>query len=51
MRLRWRPLVSFVVGYASIAWLLRFVGAHTISAFVPYRVVLGLGVLTAVVIG
>jgi undecaprenyl-diphosphatase len=42
-------LVSFVVGYASIAWLLRFVGRHTISAFVPYRVLLGLAVLVAVV--
>jgi undecaprenyl-diphosphatase len=37
-------LVSFVVAYASVAWLLRFVAHHTIVAFVPYRVVLG-GVL------
>ncbi len=43
--------VSFVVGFASIAWLLRFVGAHTISAFVPYRVLLGLAVLAAVLVG
>jgi undecaprenyl-diphosphatase len=43
-------LVSFLVGYASIAWLLRFVGSHTISAFVPYRVLLGLGVVVAVVV-
>ena len=35
-------LVSFVVAYASIAWLLRFVAGHSIAAFVPYRVVLGL---------
>ncbi len=35
-------LVSFVVAYASIAWLLRFVAGHKITAFVPYRVVLGL---------
>lgn len=38
-------LVSFVVAYASIAWLLRFVAHHSIAAFVPYRVVLGAGVL------
>ena len=35
-------LVSFLVAYASIAWLLRFVAGHSIGAFVPYRVVLGL---------
>lgn len=33
--------VSFVVAYASIAFLLRFVASHAITAFVPYRVVLG----------
>lgn len=42
-------LVSFVVGFASIAWLLKFVGSHPISAFVPYRVLLGIAVLIAVV--
>ena len=35
-------VVSFLVAYASIAWLLRFVAGHSIVAFVPYRVVLGL---------
>lgn len=40
-------LVSFVVAYASIAWLLRFVAGHSIVTFVPYRVVLGLVVLAA----
>jgi undecaprenyl-diphosphatase len=43
-------VVSFVVAYASIAWLLRFVAHHPISLFVPYRVVLGvvlLGLLAA----
>jgi undecaprenyl-diphosphatase len=34
--------VSFVVAYASIAWLLRFVAHHSIAWFVPYRVALGL---------
>lgn len=44
-------VVSFVVGYASIAFLLRFVAGHKISAFVPYRLLVGVGVLVAVVIG
>jgi undecaprenyl-diphosphatase len=37
--------VSFVVAYASVAWLLQFVAHHSIAWFVPYRVVLGLAVL------
>jgi undecaprenyl-diphosphatase len=37
-------LVAFVVAYASVAWLLKFVAGHSIVAFVPYRVLLG-GVL------
>ncbi|MBO7941113.1 undecaprenyl-diphosphatase, partial [Streptomyces sp. S9] len=35
-------LVSFVVAYASIAWLLKFVAKHTFNAFVIYRIVIGL---------
>jgi undecaprenyl-diphosphatase len=35
-------LVSFVVGYASVAWLLRFVAHHPITWFVGYRVALGI---------
>jgi undecaprenyl-diphosphatase len=34
-------LVSFVVAYASIAWLLRYVARHSIVVFVWYRVALG----------
>ncbi|MGB9376469.1 MAG: undecaprenyl-diphosphate phosphatase, partial [Mycobacteriales bacterium] len=34
-------LVSFVVAYVSIAWLLRFVSGHSISVFAVYRVLLG----------
>lgn len=37
--------VSFVVAYAAVAWLLRFVAHHSIGWFVPYRVLLGLGLL------
>ncbi|AQW55560.1 MULTISPECIES: undecaprenyl-diphosphate phosphatase [Streptomyces] len=34
--------VSFVVAYASIAWLLKFVARHSFNAFVIYRVAVGL---------
>ena len=35
-------VIAFVVAYASIAWLLRFVAHHPITIFVWYRVALGL---------
>ena len=35
-------LVSFVVAYASVAWLLKFVARHTINGFAGYRVLIGL---------
>jgi undecaprenyl-diphosphatase len=38
-------LVSFVVAYAAVAWLLKFVAGHPITWFVPYRIVLGLALL------
>jgi undecaprenyl-diphosphatase len=38
-------LVSFVVAWASIRWLLRFVAAHDFIPFAWYRIVLGLIVL------
>jgi undecaprenyl-diphosphatase len=41
-------VVSFIVAYGAIAWLLRFVAHHPISAFVPYR--LALGVIVIVVL-
>jgi undecaprenyl-diphosphatase len=34
-------LVSFVVGYAAVAWLLRFISKHSYSLFIAYRLVLG----------
>jgi undecaprenyl-diphosphatase len=44
-------LVSFVVAYAAIAWLLRFVAHHSIGWFVPYRLVLGVAVLALLATG
>jgi undecaprenyl-diphosphatase len=34
-------VISFVVGYAAIAWLLRYVSTHSYTPFVVYRVLLG----------
>lgn len=34
-------VVSFIVGYASIAWLLRFVSKHSFNAFIIYRLLVG----------
>lgn len=42
-------VVSFVVAYASIAWLLRFVATNSLRPFIAYRVPAGL--LLAVVLG
>jgi len=41
-------LLAFVVGYASIAWLLRYLVHHSTAVFVAYRV--GLGVLLLVLV-
>jgi undecaprenyl-diphosphatase len=38
-------LLAFVVGYASIAFLLKFLVKHSISVFVLYRLALGVAVL------
>ena len=44
-------VVSFVVGYAAIAWLLRYVSTRSYTPFVIYRVVLGAGTLVLVSLG
>jgi undecaprenyl-diphosphatase len=43
--------VAFVVGYASIAWLLRYVSTKSYAPFVIYRVVLGSSVLALLATG
>ncbi len=52
----WTPtlvalVVSFIVGYASIAWLLRFVVRHSIVWFVWYRLLLGAVIIVALLVG
>ena len=44
-------VLAFVVGYASIAFLLRFLVAHTTGVFVAYRLVLGTIVLVLAATG
>jgi len=41
--------VAFAVGYAAIAWLLRWVAHHSVYVFVGYRI--ALGVLLFVLLG
>lgn len=44
-------IVSFIVAYASIAWLLKFVAKHTYTVFILYRLALGLVLLTLLASG
>lgn len=41
-------IISFVVGYASIAWLLRWLMSHSVLVFTVYRVVVGVAILALV---
>lgn len=34
-------IVSFVVGFAAVAWLLKYVAKHSYALFIAYRIVLG----------
>ena len=40
-------LISFVVAYISVAWLLKFVAKHNYSVFIWYRVIVGVLLLIA----
>jgi undecaprenyl-diphosphatase len=44
-------LVAFVVGYAVIAWFLRYLSNNSFALFVGYRLILGTGVLILVAAG
>ncbi|AMJ45827.1 MULTISPECIES: undecaprenyl-diphosphate phosphatase [Corynebacterium] len=43
--------VAFVVGYASIAWLLKFVSNHSFEWFAAYRIPVGIFVMILLAIG
>ncbi len=52
----WAPtlvgtVVSFVVAYASVAWLMKFVSRHKITVFVWYRWALGAVLIVALAAG
>lgn len=52
----WGPIalatvVSFVIGYAVIAWLLRYVSTHTFFPFVVYRIALAVAVAVLLLTG
>ena len=44
-------IISVIVGYAAVAWFLKYIGSHRFTAFVVYRILLGLFVILAVTIG
>jgi undecaprenyl-diphosphatase len=44
-------VIAFALGYAVIAWLLRYVSTHSFRPFVIYRVVLGLAVMLLLSLG
>ncbi len=44
-------VVSFVIGYAAIAWLLRYVSTNSYTPFVIYRVLLGTATLILLATG
>ncbi|MET8142605.1 undecaprenyl-diphosphate phosphatase [Sphaerisporangium sp. NPDC005288] len=53
---KWGPtivatVVSFVVGYAVIAWLMRYISTHRFTPFIVYRVAVGVLVIAAVSTG
>ena len=52
----WGPIalatvIAFVIGYAVIAWLLRYISTHTFGVFVIYRVALAVVVVVLLLTG
>lgn len=43
--------IAFVIGYASIAWLLKFVGNHSFEWFAAYRIPAGIIVMILLAMG
>ncbi len=43
--------IAFIVGYASIAWLLKFVGNHSFEWFAAYRIPVGIIVMILLALG
>lgn len=52
----WTPtvvatVISFLVAYASIAWLLKYVARHNFNVFIIYRVAIGLALIALLAAG
>jgi undecaprenyl-diphosphatase len=43
--------IAFVIGYAVIAWLLRYISTHNFAPFVIYRILLAAGVAALLATG
>ncbi|GGS94169.1 undecaprenyl-diphosphatase [Planobispora rosea] len=44
-------VISFAVGYAAVAWFLKYISTHRFTGFVIYRVVLGIVIIALVSFG
>lgn len=44
-------VIAFGIGYAVIAWLLRWISTHSYAPFVAYRIVLGIVILVLIAFG
>ncbi|MEV7011249.1 undecaprenyl-diphosphate phosphatase [Streptosporangium sp. NPDC051022] len=40
--------ISFIVGYAAVAWFLKYISTHRFTGFVIYRILLGILIITLV---
>ncbi|MFD9944399.1 undecaprenyl-diphosphate phosphatase [Nonomuraea sp. NPDC059023] len=44
-------IISFVVGYAAVAWFLRYISTHRFTGFVIYRIALGAFIFLCIALG
>ncbi|MGW4421996.1 undecaprenyl-diphosphate phosphatase [Streptosporangium sp. NPDC004631] len=44
-------VISFIVGYAAVAWFLKYISTHRFTGFVIYRIILGVLIITLVGLG
>ncbi|MFC7645623.1 undecaprenyl-diphosphate phosphatase [Streptosporangium lutulentum] len=44
-------VISFIVGYAAVAWFLKYISTHRFTGFVIYRIALGLLIIGLVAFG
>ncbi|MDP9863312.1 undecaprenyl-diphosphatase [Streptosporangium brasiliense] len=50
---QWGPtilatVISFIVGYAAVAWFLKYISTHRFTGFVIYRIILGIVIIALV---